>query len=143
MTFKICKCCSYLMVILLLIIAQSGSVKCGWINLLTFPRKDKVSTSVFSKDLSIHDVRETSLYICIVIGFIQAVNLFSSPFKIPTSWSFLRRLGTKNSFLWISEFCQNLTFKSKAVRLKETGLWKRKRPPSKYFVLCLSDEKNL
>lgn len=37
-----------------------------------------------------------------VIGFIQAVNLFSSPFKILISWFFLRRVGTKNSFLWIS-----------------------------------------
>lgn len=36
-----------------------------------------------------------------VIGFIETVNLFSSPFKILISWFFLKRLGTKNSFLWI------------------------------------------
>lgn len=37
-----------------------------------------------------------------VIGFIETVNLFSSPFKILISWFFLKKLGTKNRLLWIS-----------------------------------------
>lgn len=37
-------------------------------------------TSVLSKDLSIRDVREISLYICMLIGFIYAAKLLLSPF---------------------------------------------------------------